>query len=226
MKVNYNVHNEINRHPYDDLGLIRRTIRRLIKWTPKAKITTVVFIDMCNSTSLKLDYDEIWQENLLYLHSKTKKFLNLFSGKYSKNLGDGILCYFDGKEQLANAFQFSFALLEHHRLVCQDLKMNGADSSLFYFNVKVGLAQGETYFLYKNDPFGLAVDLASRITNFAIKGRLYFPQEIWMKFKDETLKEELNPFLEQQIETNLEPFGKITLSNININKTNDNNRGR
>ncbi|MBI3353230.1 MAG: adenylate/guanylate cyclase domain-containing protein [Nitrospirae bacterium] len=143
------------------------------RWTalpwlqPKPEDATILFIDICASVRSKMDYPEIWHENVYTLHSRASRIIRACHGRVSKFIGDCVMAFFTGKGHEANGLWCAAALLETFALL-KDFFDPDMDSTLWRFPVTLGLASGPVYFLYRGDPFGLPVDLASRLQGLAI----------------------------------------------------------
>lgn len=211
------IYNEINKHPYNSFGLIKRTFKRFFRADPKPQIATVVFVDMCSSLLLKIDHSEVWQENIFYLQEKAKKVLKLCNGKFSKNIGDCVLCYFVGENQIDNSFKFVYSMLEHFRLLNDNLKMD-SDTSLFTFKISIGMASGEVYFLYPNDPFGITVDLAARLQGKSEAQQACFPSTLANLVKDEKLQKFYKKSITEDVKVDVKPFGEFQMDIMTIDK--------
>jgi len=118
-------------------------------------LATILFIDICDSTSRAADVgDERWRRLLDSYDAIVAEELQRFQGKLIKNTGDGTLATFDGPARAIRC-----ALRMQHRL------------ALLGLPIRSGLHTGEVD-VRGDDIGGMAVHIGARVAAFAGAGEL------------------------------------------------------
>ena len=154
-------------HPRENPSFFFRRLNVLPWFAPKTVEASILFIDMSASVWAKSDYAEMWQENIYTLHSRASRIIRICHGKVSKFIGDCVMAFFTGRDHEQHALWCAAALLETFVALRECFELDGLDSTLWRFPITIGLASGPVYFLYRRDPYGLAVDLAARLQSVA-----------------------------------------------------------
>jgi class 3 adenylate cyclase len=159
----------VNKNPLENPLFIFRRWNVLPWFQPKSIDASVLFIDMSASVWAKSDHEDIWRENIYTLHARASRIIRTCHGTVSKFIGDCVMAFFTGPDHEQHGLWCSAALLETFGLL-REFFEHDMDSTLWRFPVTLGLASGPVYFLYRRDPFGLAVDLAARLQGLASSG--------------------------------------------------------
>ncbi len=127
----------------------------------------IMFTDMVGSTEMTSEYgDEIAVEMLRAHDAVIRRCLEQFGGSEVKHLGDGIMASFDKVP----------ASVESALKIQNELKLHNSKSTI-PIRVRIGIHAGEPV-EEKNDLFGSAVQLASRICDFARAGSVLVSHEV------------------------------------------------
>ncbi len=199
----------------------RHNLPKSNKWTTNQKEEgSVLFIDMSGSVWNKLrDTPKYWQLNILLLHTRNKEIVKICKGKVSKTIGDCVMVYFSGENHKENAYLCAISLLETFSLIRRDHAID-PDNSLFKFPVTMGMAYGDLFFLGKNDPYGLAVDMAARLQSLANDGELLLYKDSY-----DSLDHEMKTFLksyEPKLDTvDVKTFNEVEVYRITDKRNNE-----
>ena len=205
----------VNSNPLNNPFYVFRRLVKIPIFEPKSKDISVLFIDMARSVVMKMDYDEIWQANIHLLHERSKKIIKCCNGKISKTIGDCVMAYFCGPYHEQNAMWATFGLLETFRLL-REFFQPDMDCSLFCFSVTIGMASGPAFFLYKNDPYGLPVDLAARLQGVAEPGSGVIFAQTLNSVKNTEVYNEIRKFIKEKEVIEIKSFGEVLINRFII----------
>ena len=170
---------------------------------------STLFVDMCASSWLKGDDLWIWQRNIYTLHARASKIVRNCKGTISKTIGDCVMAYFVGAQHEQNAVTCAAAILDSFKHLYNYFW--GIDSTLWQFQVTVGVSSGDVYFLYRKDPYGPPVDLAARVQSHARPGTAVFLAETIDRIKGTELYDEIREHLEPVESVFAKGFGEIDI---------------
>lgn len=137
----------------------------------ETRVLTIMFTDMKGFTSMTSSVSRADMETLLSLQERiVTAAVSHFQGKIIKNLGDGYMASFDSPTNAVLCGERIQKLIRSH---------NQKASQSKNFELRIGINTGETT-VGKNDIFGQAVNLASRIMNDTPPGEVHFSEAVYL----------------------------------------------
>jgi class 3 adenylate cyclase len=123
------------------------------------------------------------------------------------------MAYFTGVEHEYRAVLATAALVESFRAL-REFWEPDMDSTLWRFPTTVGVASGELCFLYRNDPFGLAVDLAARLQGYAESGTAAILSGTVEDAIRSGKLDEIKPFFKTPEIVTVKSFGDVSITKL------------
>ncbi len=139
------------------------------KTVPGDTASTVLFADICGSTSL---YDTLGNLTAQRLVTECLRCLSgvavRHKGRVVKNIGDEILCVFPDSDRAVEAAR------DMHLMMQEKYSVTPAGKKL---TIRIGLQRGQIVH-EANDVYGDAVNVAARITNYAKSRQILTTEEV------------------------------------------------
>ena len=175
----------------------------------KAVPASILFVDMAASSFLKLVDDVwIWQENIYTLHTRASNIVCECNGTVSKTIGDSVMAFFSGPKHEEDVLWSALALLCSFENLYEYFHIDASDT-LWQFRITLGVASGDVYFLYRNDPYGPAVDLAARLQATASGGTGLLYSGTVKRIEGTELHRELAAYLGPEEVVSTKGFGDV-----------------
>jgi len=187
------------------------------KWfRPQSVSASILFVDMAASSRLKLieNIKDVWIDNIYTLHDVASRIIHESHGKVSKTIGDCVMAYFVEANHSQDAVKCAALLLDEFERRFHSALDREWDSTLGKFEVTIGVSSGEVFFLYPNDPYGPAVDLAARLQGVAKPGTAVILRETVEGMMDGDSYDQLSTWLKAPETILIRGFGNMEITRL------------
>ncbi len=138
-----------------------------------AQERVVLFCDLCDSTSYKLERNPVLGSLKTYRHNQlATDVIRRYEGLIVKYIGDEVMATFDGKDAPKRATEAAIGIQatfdQYNKNIYNDLDKIVS---------KIGLNGGRV-FLFADDPQGTVVDVAARVTSLALPRQILCTADI------------------------------------------------
>lgn len=175
------------------------------------KFSTILFADLCNSTSIKLKMGFHEGLNLTRIHNKIiTDIIHSFEGEIVKYIGDCVMARFNynsPKEITTDPINAAIRIHEELRAHNAQYRKN-AD---FKIESKIGISVGQVIDFYGNDPQGPCVDETARLESLAKPNQIIISSSLFNLINTSEIKSKVgeatardhNEYVQDPVKVNL-----------------------
>ena len=156
------------------LYLSDRLDTKILHNSEDTTLAAIVFTDTVNSTVLMLANQKIMKELLKRDFQLMTQICQSHQGQVLKNLGDGLLMYFD------SAVKAVACAMQIQQAIATEAKTHTSGRNLEH---RIGIHLGDV-FLSGGDVLGAGVNIAARLQNIAEPGKICISQMVYDAVKD------------------------------------------